>query len=424
MRMLLATFLLATTIHAAEPHYGEALVRATALWPVATGRGVKVATIDTGIDAAHPLLAPRFGGGYDFVRNDAVPDEETKEAHGTFVAGVVAQVAPGAELYSLKIYGNDNSFETPNLVRAIDWCIAHHIDVINMSFAMTVRLDDARRALDRAEAAGIVVVAAAGNHASDVDYPAAFPNVIAVAAIDAHSQRASFSNRGPELDLAAPGVDVYSAAANGGGVYGTIAMPGGVVTAHVFGGSRAGDATGVLVDCGIGRLDQIPTSLAGNVALLRMDATLSLGSALGNVVRGGASAIVVVNSDPNFYYSNINPPGAVPLTASIGSDDLARLPVGGTVRVTSISGDYRFGDGTSFASPHVAGVVALLRELAPDARPSQIRNALVMSARDAGPQGRDDDYGFGIVDAWAAAQLLAPEKLVSPPMPKRRAAGH
>lgn len=83
-------------------------------------------------------------------------------------------------------------------------------------------------------------------------------------------------------------------------------------------------------------------------------------------------------------------------------------------------GDYKFGYGTSHAAPHVAGVAALLRSLAPEARPATIRNVLAMSARDAGPKGRDDDYGWGIVDAFAAAQLLAPEKLPSAP-PRRRA---
>jgi len=104
--------------------------------------------------------------------------------------------------------------------------------------------------------------------------------------------------------------------------------------------------------------------------------------------------------------------------ASIGSDDAQRLTPGETVRIISTLGDYKFTFGTSEAAPHVAGVVALLRSLAPDARTAQIRNALYMSARDAGSPGRDDFYGWGIVDALAAARLLAPERL--PPESGRR----
>ncbi|HKO55191.1 MAG TPA: S8 family serine peptidase [Thermoanaerobaculia bacterium] len=421
MRSLLATgfliVLVALPLTAAEPLYGVSVVHAASLWPLTKGSGVKVGIIDTGIDAAHPALQAAYRGGYDFVHGDSVPEEESS-GHGTFVAGVVLQVAPEAEIYALKIYGKENSFETADLVRAIDWAIAHQLDVLNLSFAMTARLGDARRALDRAEAAGIVVVAAAGNNASAVDYPAAFDTTIAVGAIDGHLNAAAFSNHGPELDLAAPGVDIYSLAARGSGLSATITAGPVTISATAFSGTRTGDVSGTLIDCGVGRLDQIPLTLAGNVAMLRLDADFPLGDALGNVLRGGAAALVVVNGEPHFHYATVNPPGVLPPTASVGSDDAQRLTVGQTVRVVSTLGDYKFSNGTSHAAPHVAGVAALLRGLAPDARPAAIRNALYMSAQDAGAAGRDDDYGWGIVDASAAARLLAPEKL---PPPRRRA---
>jgi serine protease len=421
---LFAAVALALSISAAEPGYGTAAVRAPSLWPFALGRGVRVAIIDTGIDATHPALQGAYRGGYDFVHNDSIPEEETADAHGTFVAGVVLQVAPAAEIYALKIYGRDNSFETPDLIRAIDWAIAHDIDVINMSFAMKVGLTDTQRAIDRAEAAGIVVVSAAGNAGASVDYPARFDNVIAVGAIGSQQQVADFSNRGPELDLVAPGVDIYSLALHGSGLTAQINQGPTIVSATAWTGSKTGEVTGILLDCGTGRIDQVPADMRGNVALMRIDDISTLGTRIDNVLRAGAAALVVVNDEPRFFYSNINPPGAVPPLASIGSDDALRLKSGETVHVVSSSGDYRFSWGTSFASPHVAGVVALLKELAPDARPAQIRNALFMSARDLGPTGRDDASGFGIVDAWAAAELLAPEKLPAIAPGRRRAVRH
>jgi serine protease len=411
--------LLAVPLAAAEPLYGVAVVQAAPLWRVTKGAGIKVGIIDTGIDAAHPALQSAYRGGYDFVHNDAVPDDEG--GHGTFVAGVVLQVAPEVEIYALKIFGKENSFETADLVRAIDWAIAHRLDVLNLSFSTTVQLDTVRRALDRAEAAGIVVVAAAGNDAGKVDYPAIFDTTIAVGAIDKNLTVAYFSNHGPELDLAAPGVDIYSLAPHGSGLAATIVTGSVTINATAFTGTRTGDARGTLIDCGSGRLDQIPRTLAGNVALLRMDAAFPFGEALGNVVRAAPAALIVVNGESRFYYANVNPAGVAPPTASIGSDDAQRLTPGSEVRVVSILGDSKFGYGTSHAAPHVAGVVALLRSLTPDARPAQIRNVLYMSARDAGPAGRDNDYGWGIVDAYAAAKLLAPEKLPAPEA-KHRAA--
>jgi len=421
MRSILVALLVALPLVAAESPYGVGVVRASSLWPVTKGKGIKVGIVDTGIDAAHPALQAAYHGGYDFVHNDAVPNEESS-GHGTFVAGVVLEVAPEAEIYALKIFGKDNSFETSDLVRAVDWAIAHHLDVLNLSFSMTAQLDSARHALDRAEAAGIVVVAAAGNDASRVNYPAVFDTTIAVGAVDKNLTVATFSNRGPELDLAAPGVDVYSLALRGSGPITTIKTGSLSLTTTSFTGTRTGEATGILIDCAIGRLDQIPPTVAGNVALLRMDATFPFGEALGNVVSAKPAALIVVNSEARFYYSNVNPAGVVPPMASIGSDDAERLTPGETIHIVSTLGDYKFGYGTSHAAPHVAGVVALLRSLAPDARPSQIKNALYMSARDAGATGRDDEYGWGIVDALAAARLLAPEKL--PTEPRRRAVGH
>jgi serine protease len=411
-------------LFAAEPQYGVAVVRAASLWSVTKGSGVKVGIIDTGIDLNHPALQAAYRGGYDFVHNDSTPEEEGTEGHGTFVAGVILQVAPEAEIYALKIFGKEDSFNTSDLVDAIDWAIAHHLDVLNMSFALKTQFSNAQSALDRAEAAGIIVVAAAGNaSSSSVDFPAAFDTAIAVGAIDAHQTVATFSNHGPELDLAAPGVDVYSLAMHGTGLVATISgdsMP--TISATAFAGTRTGDVTGILLDCGIGRVDQIPPTLSGNVALLRMSSAIAFGSALGNVINAHPAGIVVVNTEARDYYSTVNPAGVAPPTASIGSDDAERLTSGSTVHLVEAFGDYRFGYGTSFASPHVAGVAALLRGLAPDARPSTIRNVLAMSARDAGTTGRDDYYGSGIVDAYAAAQLLAPEKL--PPPPARRRAVH
>jgi subtilisin family serine protease len=187
-----------------------------------TGAGVKVAIIDTGIDYNHPELQANYKSGYDFVNKDSDPIDDN--GHGTHCAGIVAAmengagvvgVAPAASLFAVKVLDSKGSGYVSDVAAGIDWSITNGMQVISMSLGSSSDSTLLHQACDRAYAAGIVIVAAAGNSGqsrwgSTVIYPAKYSSVIAVGATDSNDVRASWSSTGPELELAAPGVYIYS----------------------------------------------------------------------------------------------------------------------------------------------------------------------------------------------------------------------
>lgn len=132
------------------------------------------------------------------------------------IAGVdndfgVVGVAPNAKLYNVKVLGDDGSGSIQGIIKGIDWCIAEQVDIISMSLGSSQDPGASlQNAMKRARAAGIIIVAASGNENTHCGWPAAYPEVIAVGAVDQSFGRAGFSNFGEELDIAAPGVDILS----------------------------------------------------------------------------------------------------------------------------------------------------------------------------------------------------------------------
>jgi subtilisin len=192
------------------------------------GTGVKVAVLDAGIDPTHPELVGAYKGGIDIAGGDADPSDEPTSGHGTHVAGIIAGarnstgivgVAPGVSLYAVKIFvGVDNAIGTPEwLIAGIDWAIDNQMAIVNLSNGIGPDENPAvTAAIARAEAAGILVVAAVGNEPTlPVSHPAAIPSVIAVTAVDISRQIGSFAPTGSQIDLAAPGVDVTSTVKGG-----------------------------------------------------------------------------------------------------------------------------------------------------------------------------------------------------------------
>jgi subtilisin family serine protease len=194
------------------------------------GSGVKVAVIDTGIDYTHPDLNGNYAGGWDFVNDDNDPMDD--DGHGTHVAGTIAAedddagavgVAPEAELYALKVLDENGNGFFSDVIAAVEWCIANEIRVTNNSYGSWGDPGSiVRDAFDSAAAAGILMVAAAGNSGSrrgtgnTVEYPARYESVVAVAAVTAGDARASFSSTGPDVEVAAPGASIFSTVPGGG----------------------------------------------------------------------------------------------------------------------------------------------------------------------------------------------------------------
>ncbi|MBU4511556.1 S8 family serine peptidase [bacterium] len=192
------------------------------------GGGIIIAVIDTGIDKDHPDLDGNLVGGVNFVSNPPWKDPDPNKwdddnGHGTHVAGIIAAedndtgvvgVAPEAALYALKVLDRTGSGYVSAVVAAIEWATVNDIQVINMSLGGGDHLTlDA--ACSSAYDDGLILVASAGNGGA-VSYPAAYLSVIAVSATDSSDNLASFSSTGNEVELAAPGVDIYSTYKDGG----------------------------------------------------------------------------------------------------------------------------------------------------------------------------------------------------------------
>jgi subtilisin family serine protease len=199
------------------------------------GAGVRVAILDTGVDYTHSDLTANYKGGIGY-KDGSVIDPLDDHGHGTHCAGIVAArdneagvigVAPEADLYAVKVL---NQYEDgyygyfSDVIAGIEWSVTN-MQVISMSFGGGYS-ESVKAACDAAYNAGIVVVASAGNSGNppgkgdNVGYPAGYSSVIAVAATDKNDNRASFSSTGPAVELAAPGVSVYST--NLGGGYATM----------------------------------------------------------------------------------------------------------------------------------------------------------------------------------------------------------
>ncbi len=131
--------------------------------------------------------------------------------HGTMVAGVIHLVAPTAKLMSVKVFDANGGSSLSLIIQGIHYAVDNGADVINMSFSMTGYSQELANAITYALNQGVILVAAAGNEGQSINvYPASYPNVIGVGATDNNNVRASFSNYGPVVDLAAPGVWVIT----------------------------------------------------------------------------------------------------------------------------------------------------------------------------------------------------------------------
>ncbi|MBJ7935607.1 MULTISPECIES: S8 family peptidase [Bacillus cereus group] len=187
-------------------------------WQKTKGEGIKVAILDTGIDEDHPDLIDNVKEYIDFTNSPS--QYEDMQGHGTHVAGIVAAmdngigmvgVAPKAELYCAKVLGDNGKGGFEAMIRGIKWAIDRKVDIISMSLGTSSRPPEVLyQVIKQATAQGIVFVAATGNENSQVCYPAAYDEVIAVSAVDENMQHPQFSNHGIENEICAPGVNILS----------------------------------------------------------------------------------------------------------------------------------------------------------------------------------------------------------------------
>ena len=195
------------------------------------GLGVRVAVLDTGVDPTAPALQGRLRGGYDYIDDDSTPTDvrmhvdsngngtvDDAYGHGTFVAGLVALVAPDAMIMPYRVLDSDGVGNVYIVAQAILDAAAAGANVINLSFGTDQPIESRTLsdAIASVEASGVVVVAAAGNSGSTTpSYPAADPGVLSVSSTSG-STLSTWANRGPWVRVAAPGDSVVGPVPGGG----------------------------------------------------------------------------------------------------------------------------------------------------------------------------------------------------------------
>ncbi|WP_162924424.1 S8 family peptidase [Rubrobacter indicoceani] len=190
--------------------------------------GPRLAVVDTGADLDHPDLADRIVASTN--TTNPLQSADDVDGHGTHVAGIaaaatdngvgVAGTCPECSLLIARVSDNTGAISASSLIQGINWSVSNGADVINISLGGKGTVTGEAEAVARATQAGVTVVAAAGNeNTNERSYPAAYEGVLAVSATTQQDAKASFSNFGEWIDLAAPGTGVYSSTILGS--YGT-----------------------------------------------------------------------------------------------------------------------------------------------------------------------------------------------------------
>jgi len=213
-----------------EDSWGVKRIGTEPVWDTGNkGAGVHVAIIDTGIDQDHPDLIANIFDGVNFVpgkgKNSSFEPNawDDDHGHGTHCAGIVAAddnsfgvvgVAPDAWLLGVKVLDNRGRGKASDFIAGVEWAVANHAEIISISLRMSG--EGVEEACNAAYDAGVLLVKSAGNNRGrGVTFPAHLDSVLAVSAIDENDYIAEFSSVGPEVELAAPGVNIYSTYKNG-----------------------------------------------------------------------------------------------------------------------------------------------------------------------------------------------------------------
>lgn len=412
--------------------WGIMTVKAGDAWETAkAGKNARILVLDTGIDPKHPALKANFEKGRNFFQSFDGPNPEDfidKEGHGTHCAGTIAGayneatgftgVAPLAKILMGRVCG-ELGCSNIAVAQGINWGVEQKVDAISMSLGGPSTSSAERKAVENAEKAGVVVVAASGNGGTAVvSFPAALPNVIAVGATDISNTKTSFSQWGPELDIVAPGAAVVSSVPQGTGrdsqteitVDGTKTL----VKSAAFSGTKlfATPRVGDLVPAGLGKPEDFAkVNVAGKFALISRG-EITFADKVKNALAAKAIGVVVYNNTTGLMQGALSEDGTeldvavVMIEKTVGEKLVAQITAGSktSAAISTSASDYAMFDGTSMATPHVAGVVALIKSANKNLTPAQVRTILAATAMPLAPNDANQ-YGKGLVQADKAVKM-------------------
>ncbi|WP_338023441.1 S8 family serine peptidase [Archangium primigenium] len=445
-----------------EYTYGVKMTQASDVWDpdgegvlkpgAPTGAGIRVCVIDSGMDVNHPELRAAYVAGKDFIDGDDLPEDKDKDGnwgggHGTHVAGtIVAQlglhgavnpndatlspqgvvgVAPGAELYVARVLDTSGGGRTSDVMAAVTWCNETvHAHIASLSLGAPDKNAAEEAIFNKALSDGMLSFAASGNGGetateSSRSYPAAYDSVIAVGAVDSKREHPRFSQGGPHLALVAPGVSVYSTYPRGHAPYANLHAGDTFYNSSVFDFVPFESYEGTLVDCGLGGslrscAENASATCEGFVAYVDRGGDIRFTDKVKNVRSQGARAVIVGNHNPEddatLSFTLGSPATWPPVTAiptTLVPTFKSLASAGAKVRVGIQGADYSTSTGTSMATPHAAGVAALVWSANPALTAAQVREVLEKTALHlddpaAPAPGRNNLFGHGLVQAKKA----------------------
>lgn len=389
--------------------------------------GIKVCVVDSGFDLGHPDLPSgvRVTGESG---NGVGPWFEDGSGHGTHVAGSLMALANtegviGAtnggdfEVHIFRVFPDENSpVSSSDVIAGVQSCANAGARVVNLSLGCTGNGCFSRteqEAFAGFERAGILTFAAAGNDGQDLvdgtspSYPAAYASVVAVGALDEARELASFSQRYAEVELTAPGVVVTSTVPRGTGFGAEVSVGSQGFISDALSFSATGSVTASLVDCGIG--DEVCSNVAGQICLIQRGTVLFADKGR-NCEAGGGIGAIVYNNVPGAFLGTLGENSGISIpVVGVSDTDGASMQtlLGQSAQLLVGPIDYGEKSGTSMATPHAAGVAALVWSQAPEQTNLQIRAALRAGALDLGTPGRDTLFGFGLVQAASSVAQLS-----------------
>lgn len=411
----------------AKTPWGVMAVRAPQAWSKSNqGLGARVLILDTGIDKEHMSLKANFEKGRDFTGRSKGEDYSDLIGHGSHVAGTIAGVldssgftgvAPQAKLLMGRVC-SPLGCSTSAIIKGVNWGISEKVDVISMSLGGGFMTASEQDAVKKADTMGVSIVAASGNDGTEkVSYPAALATAVAVGAVDSNLKKAEFSQYGPELSIVAPGVDVISTVPRGTGRGAEVMIDDVKVNSSSFSGAREvmNAETNVLVSVGFGKPEDYVGKDVKGKFVLASRGEIYFADKIKNALAAGAVGLIVYNNAPGLISGALSPDGKVSPVAifmieqEVGKGLVEKLNAGQVVNATvhTLITDYMAFQGTSMATPHVSGVVALMKAANHNLTPDQVKIILQKTATVLGPNDKNQ-YGAGMVNAEAAvdASLL------------------
>jgi subtilisin family serine protease len=410
--------------------YGIDLVGAPTAWAGGhTGNGVMVCVIDSGIKADHEDFS-----GVNIVGGHPSGWNSDSCGHGTHVAGTIAAqdnstgvigVSPGdVDMYIVQVfsgascgwsYASDLADAASRCKTAAD--AAGKKLVINMSLGGSNSSTAEGNAFQNLYNQGVLSIAAAGNDGnSTLSYPASYSSVVSIAAVDSAKAKADFSQYNSQVELSAPGVGILSTYPIASA---TTSVGGANYTVAALEGTPQLSRSGAIVN---GGRCTSAGSWSGKVVLCERG-DIAFADKVVNAQSGGAVAAIIYNNVAGGFGGTLGTTSTSIPSVSMSQEDgqeIVASRLGQTAAVSTVANNntsaYASLDGTSMATPHAVGAAAVIWSSNLNASNADVRDAMTSTAEDLGTAGRDNNFGYGLIDIPAAiAALSGPTPDTTPP---------